>query len=309
MSSKRVPHAAAVAVAVALVGAPALAQDAGPAWRAGSGKLLLTGGVSSIDGAAGGGLTPWAVTGSYATVGQFGATAHATHVKTRDYALTTYGMAVGVNDRIELSLARQDFDTGGTGMALGLPGLRLKQDIVGAKLRLLGDAVLESDSWMPQMAIGVEGKRVDAQGLAPTLEALGAKRRGTDVYLSATKLLLAQGVLLNATLRATRANQNGLLGFGGTAKTSTSLVPEVSVAWLLRRDLAIGAEYRTKPDNLNPSPLGAGLKEDDWADVFVAWAPSKHLSLTLAYVDLGRIVPAVVTRRQSGAYLSAQIAY
>ena len=129
------------------------------------------------------------------------------------------------------------------------------------------------------------------------------------MYLSATKLLLAQGVLLNATLRATKANQNGLLGFGGTAKTSTSVQPEVSVAWLLRRDLAIGAEYRAKPDNLNPSPLGAGLKEDDWADVFLAWAPTKHLSLTLAYVDLGRIVPAVATRRQSGVYLSAQVAY
>jgi len=31
--------------------------------------------------------------------------------------------------------------------------------------------------------------------------------------------------------------------------------------------------------------------------------------LTLAYVDLGRIVPAVVTRRQQGAYLSAQVAF
>ena len=308
MSSRRVAHAA-VAAALALCGAPASAQDTSPAWRAGNGKLLLTGGVSSIDGAAGGGLTPWAVTGSHATVGQYGATAHATHVKTRDYALTTYGAALGVNDRVELSLARQDFDTGDTGAALGLPGLRLKQDIAGIKLRLFGDAVLDSDSWVPQVALGIQGKRVDAQGLAPTLEALGAKRRGTDVYLSATKLLLAQGVLINATLRATKANQNGLLGFGGSAKSSALVQPEVSVAWLLRRDVAIGAEYRAKPDNLNPSPLGAGLKEDDWADVFVAWAPSKYLSLTLACVDLGRIVPAVATRRQRGAYLSAQLAY
>ena len=36
--------------------------------QADTGKLLLTGGVSSIDGAAGGGLTPWAVIGSNATV-------------------------------------------------------------------------------------------------------------------------------------------------------------------------------------------------------------------------------------------------
>jgi hypothetical protein len=78
---------------------------------------------------------------------------------------------------------------------------------------------------------------------------------------------------------------------------------------LLNRHLAIGAEYRAKPDKLNPSALGAGLEEDDWIDVFIAWAPNKSLSLTLAYVDLGRIVPAVVTRRQQGAYLSAQVAF
>lgn len=305
----RLRGAALAAALIALAGS-ACAQEATPSrWSPGHGKLLLTGGVGSIDGAAGGGLTPWAVIGSYATEGQIGATAHATRVRTRDYALSTYGAAVGLHDRLELSLARQDLDTGPTGIALGLPGLRLKQDIVGAKLRIAGEAVLDSDSPMPQVAVGLEHKRTDPGGLAPTLAALGAKTRGTDVYVSATKLLLAQGLLLNATVRATRANQNGLLGFGGTAHRSTRLQPELSIAWLLRRNLAVGAEYRAKPDHLNPSLLGEGLKEDDWADLFVAWAPSKHLSLTLAWVDLGRIVPAVVSRRQTGAYLSAQVAY
>jgi hypothetical protein len=274
-----------------------------------NGKLLLTGGVSSIDGAAGGGLTPWALTGGYATTEQIGGTAFATRVKTQDYALTVFGAALSWNDRLELSLARQDFDTGPTGPALGAPGLRLKQDIVAAKLRVFGEAVLDSDTWVPQIAVGVEIKHAHPGGLAATLNSLGARTRGTDAYVSATKLLLAQGVLLNATLRATKANQNGLLGFGGSAHDAHSLQPEVSVAWLLNRRLAVGAEYRAKPDNLNPSALGAGLKEDDWFDVFVAWAPSKRVSFTLAYVDLGRIVPAVVPRRQSGAYLSAQVAF
>lgn len=295
----------ALAALVLATGAQsALAQGANR-----SGKLLLTSGVSSIDGAAGGGLTPWAVTGGYATEGQFGASAYATRVKTSDYALTGYGVAASYGDRIELSIARQDFDTGPTGPALGLPGLHLKQNIFGAKLRVAGDAVLDSDTLMPQIAIGALYKDVDAAGLAPTLTALGAKDSGTDVYVSATKLFLAQGVLVNLTLRATKANQNGLLGFGGTASDSYKLQPEISVAYLLSKNLAIGAEYRAKPDNLNPSILGDGLKEDDWKDVFVAWAPSKHLSLTLAYVDLGKIVPAVVSKRQKGAYLSAQVAF
>ena len=51
---------------------------------AASGKLLLTGGVSSIDGAAGGGLTPWAVIGSNATDGEVGASAHISRLRTQD---------------------------------------------------------------------------------------------------------------------------------------------------------------------------------------------------------------------------------
>jgi hypothetical protein len=43
--------------------------------------------------------------------------------------------------------------------------------------------------------------------------------------------------------------------------------------------------------------------------VFAAWAPCRDFSLTAAYVQLGHIVPAVVTRRQDGGYLSAQLAF
>ncbi|HEV7914007.1 MAG TPA: DUF3034 family protein, partial [Albitalea sp.] len=183
-------HAAAGALLVLAASGSASAQAGPPAapFGPGSGKLLLTGGVSSIDGAAGGGLTPWAVTASYATERQVGGTAHLTRVRTGDYALTAYGAAIGVGDRFELSLARQDFDTGSTGTALGLPGLHLKQDIVGAKLRLAGDAVVDSDTLMPQLAVGIEQKTLHAGGLAGTLAFLGATTRGTDVYLSATKL-------------------------------------------------------------------------------------------------------------------------
>lgn len=273
------------------------------------GKLLLTGGVSSIDGAAGGGLSPWALTGSYATAGQIGATAYLTRLPVQDYGFTGYGAAVAFGERAELSIARQDLSAGATGAALGLPGLRLKQTILGAKVRLGGDAVLDADTWMPQLALGVEYKHLDAGGLAPTLSALGAKRQGVDVYLSATKLFLAQSTLVNLTLRATRANQNGLLGFGGTASGSYSLVPEVSIAYLLNKQWAVGVEYRVKPDKLNPSILGDALREDDWKDVFVAWAPNKHVSLTAAYVDLGSIVPGIQPRRQRGVYGSIQFAY
>lgn len=188
--------------------------------------------------------------------------------------------------------------------------------MLGLKLKVAGDAILDSDSWMPQIAVGLEHKQVRPGSLQSVFDFLGVRDSGTDVYVSATKLFLGQGLLLNATVRSTNANQNGLLGFGGKAqaRSSRSLQTEVSVAYLLSKNLAIGAEYRQKPNNLEAlgaaSGLGNGLAEDDWKDLFIAWAPSKHLSLTLAYVDLGRIVPGITEgRRQTGYYLSGQVAF
>ncbi len=290
--------------------------------QADTGKLLLTGGVSSIDGAAGGGLTPWAVIGSNATDGEVGAIAHVSRASTQDYGLTTYGAALGFKDRIELWVARQDFNASPAIALNGIapfgvtPGQHIKMDIVGLKVRVVGDAVLDSDTLMPQIAVGVEHKRARPGSIQSVYNFLGVKNSGTDLYVSATKLFLAQGILVNGTLRYTKANQNGLLGFGSAApgRDSYSLQPEFSVAYLLRKDLAVGMEYRFKPNNLESlgraAGLGDALREDDWKDIFIAWAPSKNLSLTLAYVDLGRIVPGVTNnRKQKGAYLSAQVAF
>jgi hypothetical protein len=288
--------------------AAALLLAAAAAAGADTGKLRLTGGVTSIDGAAGGGLTPWALIGTQATRGEWGVSASASVARTRDFGLDVAALALAWDDQVELSLARQRFDTGPTGTALGLPGLHLGLDVVGVKLRLGGEAVLDADTWRPQLAAGLLHKRADPKGLAPTLQGLGAERRGTELYLSASKLLLAQGLLVNGTLRATRANENGLLGFGSSRRRDYQVMPELSVAWLLRRDLAVGAEWRAKPDNLN-HVLGPGvLRESDWADLFVAWAPSRRVSVTAAWLDLGRITPPFASRRQTGGYLSLQVA-
>ncbi|MDO8459307.1 MAG: DUF3034 family protein [Burkholderiaceae bacterium] len=286
-----------------------------------TGKLLLTGGVSSIDGAAGGGLTPWAVIGSNATDGEVGVSAFATGAKTQDYGLKTYGVAVGIQNRVELSLARQDFDASPAIALNGIapfgvtPGQHINMDVLGVKVRVAGDAILDSDSLMPQIAVGLEYKSVKPGSIGSVLDFLGTKTSGTDLYVSATKLFLAQSLLVNGTLRYTNANQNGLLGFGSAApgKNSRTLQPEVSVAYLLSKNLAIGAEYRFKPNNLEAlgraAGLGGALQEQAWKDVFVAWAPTKNVSLTLAYVDLGRIIPGITPRKQTGVYLSGQIAF
>lgn len=260
------------------------------------GKLLLTGGVSQVEGSAGGGLTPWAVIGGYGTRDEIGANAFYTRVDVSDYHLDSYGVLVGFYDRVEVSASRQRFDTEAVGAALGLgQGFAFKQDTLGLKVKLFGDAVLEQDSWVPQVSVGLQYKKNDQPGV---LAFIGAKDdSGTDVYVSATKLYLAQSLLLNGTVRFTKANQFGILGFGGDLNDSYRAQFEGSVAYLLNRHLAVGAEYRMKPNNLGIA------REDDAFDVFLAWAPTKNVSVTLAYVDLGNIV---IADDQRGVYASLQ---
>lgn len=263
----------------------------------GSGKLLLTGGVSQIEGAAGGGLTPWAVIGGYGGQSQIGGNAFATHITTKDYEIKSKGVLVGLYDRVELSYSRQDFDTRNIGTALGLGyGYTISQDTFGVKVKVLGDAVLEQDSWLPQVSVGAQFKSNKNGAL---VKALGARDdKSTDYYVSATKLYLSQSLLFNATIRETKANQFGILGYGGI-DDKYHVEFEGSVAYLLTRQFAVGAEVRTKPNNLGVA------KEDAAYDAFIAYAPTKVLSLTLAYADLGNIV----TRKQNGLYASLQVGF
>ena len=268
------------------------------------GKLLATGGVSQVEGAGGGGIVPWALITGYGTRDSWGANAHYTYISTQDYKLDTYGVAIGLADRVELSVASQSFK----GSLAPLDNLILKQDILGIKVKLTGDAVYEQDSWLPQIAVGAmykDNKGVKGLGAlgVTSVTQLGAKDdSGYDYYVAATKILLEQSLLLNLTLRATKANQMGLLGFGGDQGDSRKVMPEVSAAYLVNRHLAVGAEYRRKPHNLGVDP------EKAYYDAFVAWFPTKHVSVTAAYANLGKIT-VFNPKTQRGLYLSVQAGF
>lgn len=268
------------------------------------GKLLATGGVSQVEGAGGGGIVPWALITGYGTRDSWGANAHYTYISTQDYKLDTYGVAIGLADRVELSVASQSFK----GSLAPLDNLILKQDILGIKVKLTGDAVYEQDSWLPQIAVGAmykDNKGVKGLGAlgVTSVTQLGAKDDNDyDYYVAATKILLEQSLLLNLTLRATKANQMGLLGFGGDQGDSRKVMPEVSAAYLINRHLAVGAEYRRKPHNLGVDP------EKAYYDAFVAWFPTKHVSVTAAYANLGKIT-VFNPKTQRGLYLSVQAGF
>jgi hypothetical protein len=280
---------------IGLAAALILLGATGPV-RAGE-RLEWTGAVSQVEGSAGAGLVPWALIGGLETDTQTGASAFVTYVSTQDFALRSGGASVDWHDRVELSFARQRFDAGSVA-----PGLVLGQDIVGMKVRLAGDAVFAPDRWMPQIALGAQWKRtLDFDGIPRAVGAAGGD--DVDLYLSATKLYFAAiagcNVVVDATLRRTRANQFGLLGFGGDG-SGYKYMPEASVSVLLSDDVMLGAEYRDKPSNLR------AFGESGAEDVFLGWSPVKNLSLIAAWADLGRIAGKDAQR---GVYLSVWVGY
>ncbi len=323
---------------------------------AAGGKLLGTGGVTQFEGAGGGGLTPWALITGMGTEDEIGGSAHFTYLDIDNYALSSYGVGVGFFNRLELSLARQQLDVdqaivestagalvGGLEPILGAPGpldaasTSIEMDIIGAKLRLFGDAVFDQARFMPQVSLGVQHKRNRDFGSGVTVPYLGdvgipallgaRSASGTDYYLSATKVFLGvpagRNLLLNGTLRATRANAYGLLGFGREVVNpldgelldrddSYELEYEMTAALFVHPNIVIGAEYRTQTDRLSNQPilglLGAPdlARENDVYDVFVAWLPNKHFSVTAAWVNLGNLP---FQESSNAAYLSVQASY
>ncbi|ATC81117.1 DUF3034 family protein [Pseudoalteromonas agarivorans] len=252
---------------------------------ASDGKLLATPGVSQIEGSGGGGIVPWAQLAGYASEDEFSVNGFCSRADVTDYTLDVCGVQVNLFNRVELSYAQQRFD---------VPALdtEIEQSITGAKIRLYGDIVYSD--W-PQLSVGIQHKSLD-DGAVATL--VGAQdTSGTDYYLAASKLHLgAVGGLnwfWNVTTRYSEANQLGLLGYGG-ANDDAKILFEGSTAVFLSRSVAVGIEYRQKSNNLN-------LGEQDWKDLFVAWMPNKHVSVTAAYLDLGSIAGA---SDQTGWYLS-----
>ncbi|OZY87660.1 hypothetical protein CBP51_12045 [Cellvibrio mixtus] len=276
--------------------APALAAAELVSDKITRSRLLATGGASTIEGSAGGGIVPMAVLAGYGAQEEQGAVAFASYVDTGDYQLEVVGGSWSWRNRVELSIAQQKLTHESLTAALSLPTDSISQRIISAKLRVAGDLIYTP---MPQISIGIQHKK-NLDFLVPA--AVGAKDdSGTDINLTATKLILGavfdRNLLLNANLRYTNANQTGLVGFGGDKNDQRDVVAEISTGLLLNRHWLVGAEYRQKPNNLS------FIKEDDWQTVFVGWFPNKRIALVAAYVDLGEVA---TFKDQTGWYLSLQ---
>lgn len=259
-------------------------------------RLLATGGATTIEGAAGGGIVPMAVISGYGAQEEWSATAFGSYVDTSDYQLEVFGGSWSWHNRVELSIAQQKLTHDSLTAALNLPTDSISQRIVSAKVRIAGDLIYTS---IPQISVGVQHKK-NLDFLVPG--AVGAKNdSGTDINVTATKLFLGgffnRNLLLNANLRYTNANQTGLVGFGGDKNDDKELLSEISAGILLNKHWLVGTEYRQKPNNLS------FIKEDDWQTAFVGWFPNKRIAVIAAWVDLGEVA---TFKDQTGWYLSLQ---
>lgn len=264
--------------------------------NADQGRLLATGGGSQIEGTAGGGLVPLAVLVGYGEADQHGGTVFVSRAQVKDYRLDVYGAAWSWDNRIEVSMARQELQLNTLANALGVADDTIAQNIFGAKVRLYGDLIYGD---LPQISAGLQYKANEDFFIPKAAGA--AEDKDWDAYIAATKLFLGsffdRNILVNGVVRSTRANQGGLVGFGGDKNRAHEFVYEGTLGVFLNRHWAAGVEYRQNPDNLSFAP------QNDWRDGFIAWFPSKQWTVIGAWVDLGDIA---TLKNQQGWYLSLQ---
>jgi hypothetical protein len=254
--------------------------------------------VTNIDGQAGGGLVPWALLSS-------GPTVAITNLHTSNLNINSLAINTSFADRVEVSYARNMLNVSGS--TLGANNTD-NVDNFGLKVKL-NDM---SDS-MPQFALGLVNKRTSGN-LADYLNtALGTSKSSTDVYGAVSKIVNIAGknVLLNGVLRASKANQLGLLDYAGGntagAKTSYSVKPEVSAEIFAADNVIFGAEYRAQPANSVSSTDGT-LHQNSAYDFNVVYVANKNFTLTAAYVNLGQVAPAAInSTKQNGLFLQAQV--
>lgn len=248
--------------------------------------------ATQVEGQAGGGIVPWAMISSGTP------TVSTTWVDTADYTLSTIGVQAGILDRVELSYARLTLDPGEPHAGVG----HVRMNSFGGKVKLLNMSDV-----LPAVSVGVQYKRIDPDGtLEGILDDMGSDDSGVDFYLAATKVLPLDSIpfmegkkfLLNTTVRGTKANQIGLLGFGSDNDDSYTAQLEASAGLFLNKQTVFGLEYRMKPDNEQTCeatdtncPAAFSWNENDWGDVFFAYFPNPNMAIVAAAALLGDLAP------------------
>lgn len=287
----------------------------------------------NIEGSGGGAIVPWAYIANPPKDGQqIGMpSAGAWFWTSSDYDFYFLNAAISPHKRVELGIAYANLDISElrsdlkadslAALGAGLDGNEDDLSMIVAHVKLL---LVEETDTLPAIAVSAEYKKsLNIEDMADDLTAgvrsIGGLSAapgllewmgydddsGVDFNVMATKLWknTPLPILTSLSIRATKANQTGFLGFSDDWK----IQPEATVAVVARGDLIIGAEYRSKPDELNsvneylftnaggirPTQLNKySFEEDAFVDFFVVYLPPSIPGLTLAagVANIGNIV-------------------
>lgn len=178
--------------------------------------------------------------------------------------------------------------TGGT-MNVGTDHIWLHH--LNARVNIIPENMCEK-MWVPAVTAGVHYKynnNIDEinRDLGDALETVGYNDNdGLDFTLTASKTItsLPRPVLFSVGARASRASQFGLMGFGDDYMVSF----EGNVDVLVTDKLAIGAEFRDKPDVMGRIP-DLVAEDDPWWDVHAAYFLSPKSSFYAVAGDAGGV--------------------
>jgi len=212
----------------------------------------------------------------------------------QDVALTE-----AVGNRVEVGFAASRFDTGSFRRNVNTTtGLPLGQSDVYLYVLGVRGVVVEENSFdlpLPAITLGVQGKYND--GIATINRELGHALNGigyhgdtgVDFVATATKAfpkVFDRTLLLSAGLRLSKASQIGYTGFGGAYHPTF----EGNFAYGLTPWLWLAAEYRQKADPYGGEVGRLVRKENDWADVGLAFVPNNRLTITVGYGYFGNLL-------------------
>ncbi len=283
----------------------------------------------TIDSGGGGAIVPWAYISNAPKGGGVGMPAGSIWTWVSDsYTINFWPVAVSIGDRIELGIAYQNLDISTLKSDLRSDSLAALPNVLDTKLdnvqMITAHAkfqFLKETESLPAMAISVSYKKaLDVDEVNDNLTSgarntLGASApevlkwmgldddAGFEFNLMATKLWKTKIPILTAVnLRYTQAHQLGFLGFSD----DWSINPEFTLAILPEPNIAIGVEYRKKPDeykSLNRylganGGAAAGYRplddysfgEDDFIDFFVAYLPTPNLTIAAGVANIGNVV-------------------
>lgn len=220
-------------------------------------------------------------------------------VKIGDKNLASFSASTNFFKRIELSYSYQRLGLGdfphdvrkATGISIaessivhtaGLHAILVREGAFGAP-------------WLPSIGAGVSYKKNETieninDDLGGLLNTLGYKKdHGVDYTIMATKTLparwLPRPVIISGGVRNTKAILGGFGGFGGDRHT----VFEGNAICLLTKRLVLAGEYRQMPHELRT--MGRLIRrEDSWWSLALAYVVNEHLTATVGFAHLGRVL-------------------